>query len=945
MKSMKNLIFFFLLSIAINLVVVSQRIPQTFDVFNVNNSQISGENNEPYFQFREQNVIVTNSGKTVVVTQARNKSNWSDRSGEDLWCKISNDYGNTWSNPNFVAGHGEFSIVPNATVYDGIKNRITVLYNVFTWDYTDAPSRKTVKQKNKQYKVYSDDEGLTWTAPKNISHMMKVQNVPVIFGSGEGIQLRYGKHKGRLIIPGGDFSVKTKRLFNFYSDDGGLTWKTSEDVPNPDNKFLPVENSIAEMKDGTLILNERSNEGYRRQAYSYDQGENWTQIQDQLQLPDVSCNASIINIDYKGKEILLYAGPVGTNVNCTNGAEYKEKRNVIKRMNGTIFASFDQGKTWPFRKLIVPDKFAYSSLTKLTDESIGLFYEADSHKNINLIKFSLEWLFSNNKIIDSSLEREYNLSVNYPKNGDGKLKYIGVSPMNEATVQVFEDGVIRIYHTDERFGNKVMMSESVDGGYNFSPSIKILQDSLISQYPRRTLIDNDGNLHMLVFKKKVLDVFHTVSTDNGKTWAPLNFVTKGRVGAIRGFIQTENGRLVFGYHRRELGKESPTGSCYTSSVFSDDNGKTWINSTSKLVAPVFENYNGNNYGLVEPNIAQLTDGTLKMYGRTQTGFLYESESKNNGETWTAATPSPFHSSNSPASLFKLPNGNLLLTWCNTVDSDLETFGRIYTNRETLHMAVTKDNGKTWVGFREVVRIPSRNDQSNMVREDSGVSYPNVNFTKEEKIILVCGQGEKGGGRSIFLIDPSWLEEKEIYEDFSTDLEKWSCYSFVKLGLKPHRELGAKIVDDPTAENGKALLINKEEGNMFADGAVLNFPMGRSGEVQTRIKFSDKTVGIQMSLTDHFSHPNDIDGSNSAMYTYSLIYGELGLKTDLWYDMKLKWDLNKEECLLYINSKLHITIPISNKTETGISYIRFQNLADKEIISDSGMKIDWIKSKI
>jgi hypothetical protein len=36
----------------------------------------------------------------------------------------------------------------------------------------------------------------------------------------------------------------------------------------------------------------------------------------------------------------------------------------------------------------------------------------------------------------------YGLSIYYPKDGDGKIMYIGESPMNEATVQVFEDGVI-----------------------------------------------------------------------------------------------------------------------------------------------------------------------------------------------------------------------------------------------------------------------------------------------------------------------------------------------------------------------------------------------------------------------------------------------------------------------------------------------------------------------
>jgi hypothetical protein len=545
----------------------------------------------------------------------------------------------------------------------------------------------------------------------------------------------------------------------------------------------------------------------------------------------------------------------------------------------------------------------------------------------------------------SAGEKWYDLSSYYPKEGDGKIKYIGESPMNEATVQVFQDGTIRIYHTPERFSDKVMMSESVDNGYTFSSSKEILRDSLISQYPRRTLIDDKGHLHLLVFKRKVLDVYHTVSMDNGITWSPLNLVTKGRIGAIRGLIQTESGRLIFGFHRRVAERKPPFGSHFTSSVYSDDYGKTWVESSSELKSPVYENYNGNNYGLVEPNIVQLNNGNIKMFGRTQTGYLYESVSKDEGMTWEKAKPSIFKSSNSPANIFKIPNGNLLLTWCNSVDSDPSTFGRIYTNRETLHMAISKDDGKTWKGFREVIRIPSRNDQSDMVREDSGVSYPNVNFTKEGKIILVCGQGEKGGGRSIFLIDPLWLEETKIYEDFSTDLEKWSCYSFVQLGLKPHRELGATIIQDSSAKNGKVLLLNKEKGNMFSDGAVLNFPMSKKGEISMRIKLRNNTHGVSISLTDHYRHPNDVSGDTSAMYTLNFNQNSFSkIKPDKWIDLKLIWNIDKSSCNVFIGNEKLVALSLLNATGSGISYLRIRNLTIRDTVDNDGTLIDFVEMK-
>ena len=114
--------------------------PLTFsDVFIAGEEDARGENNEKFAQFREQNVVVTNSGKVVVIVQGRNASKWSDRSGQDLWCKISGDNGISWSEPVFIATHGKKSMCPNAAVYDKITNKIHVLYNLFMWDYTHVP--------------------------------------------------------------------------------------------------------------------------------------------------------------------------------------------------------------------------------------------------------------------------------------------------------------------------------------------------------------------------------------------------------------------------------------------------------------------------------------------------------------------------------------------------------------------------------------------------------------------------------------------------------------------------------------------------------------------------------------------------------------------------------------------------------------------------------------
>ena len=52
-----------------------------------------GFEGQPYAQYREQNAVLTRSGRIVVVAQGRNKSGWSDRSGQDLVSTWSDDHG------------------------------------------------------------------------------------------------------------------------------------------------------------------------------------------------------------------------------------------------------------------------------------------------------------------------------------------------------------------------------------------------------------------------------------------------------------------------------------------------------------------------------------------------------------------------------------------------------------------------------------------------------------------------------------------------------------------------------------------------------------------------------------------------------------------------------------------------------------------------------------
>jgi len=204
--------------------------------------------------------------------------------------------------------------------------------------------------------------------------------------------------------------------------------------------------------------------------------------------------------------------------------------------------------------------------------------------------------------------------------------------------------------------------------------------------------------------------------------------------------------------------------------------------------------------------------------------------------------------------------------------------------------------------------------------------------------LVTGQGEHGGGKAMFRISPEWLTETSQEDDFANGLEKWSCYTFKELSKKPGRMLGPELLQAEGAKGGKILHVRKADSAIFGDGAVWNFPMGRKGELTMKVKIPKGSAGTAISLSDHHRHPNDPDGEQKAMFTIdSREFGNAQ-----WQTVTLKWNLEKQNCDLLIDEKLNSKISLKNRTESGISYLRFRSLADKNAIDNEGILIDWVK---
>jgi sialidase-1 len=234
---------------------------------------------------------------------------------------------------------------------------------------------------------FSDDDGKTWSVPRDVTAGTK-RGAPIIStasGPGMGIVLKGGEHAGRIVMPtnegwyeGGD---RHFAVYACYSDDDGETWRAGQPAPNGEERGQGNEVQMVELANGSVMLNTRSNggTGHRKVAISEDGGETWSPLRDELAHPESQCMGTIVRQAWPegGTDgVLVFANPA----------------NRKGRSQGTIRLSFDEGKTWPVSRLVHEGGYAYSCLAPMADGAVGLLYEADGYERIDFVRVTLDWV-------------------------------------------------------------------------------------------------------------------------------------------------------------------------------------------------------------------------------------------------------------------------------------------------------------------------------------------------------------------------------------------------------------------------------------------------------------------------------------------------------------------------------------------------------------------------
>ncbi|MDP6777067.1 MAG: sialidase family protein, partial [Candidatus Latescibacteria bacterium] len=202
---------------------------------------------------------------------------------------------------------------------------------------------------------------------------------------------------------------------------------------------------------------------------------------------------------------------------------------------------------------------------------------------------------------------------------------------------------------------------------------------------------------------------------------------------------------------------------------SDDEGATWGHSDGFLMGYLDDGHLGH-WSCEEPVVAELKDGRLLCFIRSTCGRILKSTSGDGGQSWSKVEATELAMSNSPCRLNRIPGtGDLVLLWNQMSADEIQRGYR----RGRLSIAISKDDGKTWEGFRTVVQSPGVDDVTRvepppltpMVRGGSGPDeilgeipdgfvhyhYPEIHFSRDgETIHLYVRVSTPGGG-----LDPIW----------------------------------------------------------------------------------------------------------------------------------------------------------------------------------------------
>ena len=327
--------------------------------------------------YRIPGLVTTNKGTLLAVYDVRYNNSKDLQEHIDIGLSRSTDGGRTWEKMRRPIAFGERGGLPMAQNGAGdpailVDKNTGEAWIASIWTHGMGVATawwSTVPGMSPDYTAQlvmcrSNDDGRTWSQPTSVTPQLKDSTWAFFFeGPGRGITTSDGTLVFAMQYTEFD-AGRTPHAGLIYSQDHGKTWQRHVAA-----KDSTTEAQVAELSDGTLMLNMRDNRGGARSvATTRDFGRTWTEHPtSRSALREPVCMASLIAVpadeNVLGRHILLFSNP-----------DTVRGRNHI-----TIKASLDDGMTWKEVDQVLLDEeegWGYSCLTMIDAETVGILYES-----------------------------------------------------------------------------------------------------------------------------------------------------------------------------------------------------------------------------------------------------------------------------------------------------------------------------------------------------------------------------------------------------------------------------------------------------------------------------------------------------------------------------------------------------------------------------------------
>jgi len=346
--------------------------------------RLRGDSNSKFY--RIPGMVRTKKGSLLATYDVRYRHQFDLPADIDIGVSRSTDQGQNWEDMRIAIDMGndpKFS-------YDGVgdpciwvdekSGRVWIagLWSHGKNAFKHSKPGLTPEETGQLVLAYSDDDGVTWSKPVNITEQVKNPAWHIILaGPGSGITMQ----DGTLVWPAQYRSSKEDNAKPFstliYSKDQGKSWKIGTGV-----KIDTTEAQLVETVPGTIMINCRDNRGGARTIYTTkDLGASWQvhEATDRKALIESTCQASLIKVEHpKHGNLLIFSNPAT-----------RKGRNHM-----TLKLSRDLGESWPQQHDLLYDYregAGYSSLAPIDDTYFGVIYEGQY--DLYFLRFKYEEFF------------------------------------------------------------------------------------------------------------------------------------------------------------------------------------------------------------------------------------------------------------------------------------------------------------------------------------------------------------------------------------------------------------------------------------------------------------------------------------------------------------------------------------------------------------------------